>query len=317
MLSVRKGLTSNCQRFTLIFRMKLKLLFLLVLAAAVFLTPARAQTNLPATNSDAVVNGYLQIQEQLHAAQLALQEVRTAAADEAKQNADAIAARLDVLEQSVAAQRIADAEAVRRTQQLTLLLAGVFALAGLAIVSLLFYFQWRAFSQLTQISAQQHAAIANASAVHQLAAPGRATVESSNARLLDVVGQLERKIIELENGSSLLAEVTAGKSIDPLDEGQRLLDAGQPQKALAEFDRFLASHPDHAEGLVKKAAALEKLGRLPEALGFCDRAIARDGGFTLAFLQKGGLLNQLNRHDEALNCFEQVLLAQKKKGAFN
>jgi tetratricopeptide (TPR) repeat protein len=264
-----------------------------------------------------VVNGYLQIQEQLHAAQLALQEVRTAAADEAKQNADAIAARLDVLEQSVAAQRIADAEAVRRTQQLTLLLAGVFALAGLAIVSLLFYFQWRAFSQLTQISAHQHAVIANASAVHQLAAPGRATVESSNARLLDVVGQLERKIIELENGSSLLAEVTGGKSIDPLAEGQRLLDAGQPQKALAEFDRFLASHPDHAEGLVKKAAALEKLGRLPEALGFCDRAIARDGGFTLAFLQKGGLLNQLNRHDEALNCFEQVLLAQKKKGAFN
>jgi tetratricopeptide (TPR) repeat protein len=180
-------------------------------------------------------------------------------------------------------------------------------------MALMFYFQWRAFSQIAEISAQQQVALANAGAVHQLAAPGRAAVETSNARLLDVVGQLERKIIELENGSSLLAGAADVKSAYALDEGQKLLDAGQPQKALELFDRFLATQPDHTEALVKKAAALEKLGRLPEALGVCDRAIGRDGTFTLAFLQKGGLLNQLGRHDEALNCFEQALLAQKKK----
>ena len=192
-------------------------------------------------------------------------------------------------------------------------MAGVFGLAGLGIMALMFYFQWRAFSQIAEISAQQQVALANAGAVHQLAAPGRAAVETSNARLLDVVGQLERKIIELENGSSLLAGAADVKSAYALDEGQKLLDAGQPQKALELFDRFLATQPDHTEALVKKAAALEKLGRLPEALGVCDRAIGRDGTFTLAFLQKGGLLNQLGRHDEALNCFEQALLAQKKK----
>ena len=68
---------------------------------------------------------------------------------------------------------------------------------------------------------------------------------------------------------------------------------------------------------MKKSAALEKLGRLPAALDACDRAIARDDGFTLAFLQKGGLLNKLSRHDEALDCFEQGLLAQKKKAKFS
>jgi tetratricopeptide (TPR) repeat protein len=142
-------------------------------------------------------------------------------------------------------------------------------------------------------------------------------VATSNSRLLDVVGQLERKIIELENGSSLLAEAVGTKSPDLLVEGQTLLDAGQPHKALEVFERLLAAHPDHAETLVKKSAALEKLGRMPAALDACDRAIARDGGFTLAFLQKGGLLNKLNRHDEALDCFEQGLLVQQKKAKFS
>jgi tetratricopeptide (TPR) repeat protein len=293
--------------------MKLNLLFSLVLVVALFAVPSRAQTNSLSATNDAVVNGYLQIQEQLHATQMAIEDVRAAAADDAKRNADAIAARLEVLEQSVAAQRDADAGAARRTQQLTLLLAGAFGLAGLGIMAMMFYFQWRAFSKIAEISAQQQLASANAGAVHQLAAPGRAAVETSNARLLDVVGQLERKIIDLENGSSLLAEAADVKSVSLLAEGQRLLGAGQPQKALEIFDRFLAAQPEHLEAQVKKAAALEKLGRLPEALGFCDRAIARDGAFTLAFLQKGGLLNQLNRHDEALNCFEQALLAQKKR----
>jgi len=298
--------------------MNSKLLLPLIIAAALLAGTAGAQTNFPAsTNTDAVANGYLQIQEQLHATRMAIEDGRMVAADEAKKNAEAIAARLEALEQSVAAQRNTDAESARKAQQFTLLLAGAFGLAGLGLVALLFYFQWRAFSQLAQISAQHNAAIANAGAVHQLAAPSRAAVANSNSRLLDVVGQLERKIIELENGSTLLAEAAGAKSFDLLDQGQALLDAGQPQKALEIFDRMLAMQPDHAEALLKKSAALEKLGRLPEALGACDRAIARDSGFTLAFLQKGGLLNKLNRHDEALNCFEQVLLEKKKKAKFS
>jgi len=295
-----------------------KLLFPLALAAVLLALPARAQTNAPAaTNNDAMVNGYLQIQEQLHATQMAIADIRAAAADDAKRNADTIATRLEALEQSVAAQRNADGEAARRTQQLTLLLAAGFGLAGLGIMALMFYFQWRAFTKIAEISAQQNAALANAGAVHQLAGPGRAAVASSNARLLDVVEQLERKIIELENGSNLLVEAADSKSFDLLIEGQTLLDAGQPQKALEVFDRLLAAHPDQADTLVRRSAALEKLGRLPAALEACDRAIARDGTFMPAFLQKGGLLNKLNRHDEALNCFEQVLLEQKKKAKFS
>jgi tetratricopeptide (TPR) repeat protein len=266
-------LTSNGRRFTLHFRMKLNFLFLLVLTGALFC--ARAQTNSPASTNDATVNGYLQIQEQLHATQLELEDVRASAADDAKRNAETLAAQLQSLEQSVAAQRNAEAETARRTQQFTLLFAGIFGLAGLGILALMFYFQWRAFSKIAEISGQQQAALANVNAVHQLAAPGRATVEISNARLLEVVGQLEQKISQLENGGNRLAPAADEKSGDLLAEGQKLLDANEPQRALEFFDGFLKTQPGHAGTLVKKAMALEKLGRLPEALDCLEQGLQK------------------------------------------
>ena len=294
---------------------KISTLFPLVLAATLLaVATVNAQTNFATVfTNDAVANGYLQIQEQLHATRLAIEANSLVAAEDARKNADALAARLQSLEQTVSAQRATDTEAARKTQQLTLLLAGVFGLAGLGILLLMVYFQWRAFAQIAQISAQQHAALANAGAVHQLAAPGRATVEVSNARLLDVVSQLEKKIADMESGSLLLAATPGVKSTDRLADGQRFLDDHQPQKALEAFDHFLAAQPDHAEALAQKAAALEKLGRLNEALACCDQAIAKNRAFTPVLLQKGGLLNKLNRHAEAIDCFEQALLAQEKK----
>ncbi len=149
--------------------------------------------------------------------------------------------------------------------------------------------------------------------MHQLAAPGRAAVESSNAQLLDVIGQLEKRINELESGQRLLPEIGAAKPADVFGEAQRFLDAAQPQLALDLLENFLAEHPQHAEALAKKAVALEKLGRTDEALACCDRAIAADGTLAIAHLHKGGLLNRLRRYDEALQCYEEALRAQEKK----
>ena len=282
----------------------------LLLAANIF----AADTNLPAVfTNDTLANAYLQIQEQLHATQLAIEANRQVAEDAARKDSAVLAARLQSLEKTVELQRANDAETARKAQQLTVIVAGGFGVAGLGVLLLMVYLQWRMFTQVAQISAQQQMALANAGAVHQLAAPGRATVEVSNARLLDVVSQLEKKIQALESGNRLLAEPAGGKTSDPLADGQKFLDANQPQKALEIFEQFLAAQPDHAGALAQKAAALEKLGRLNEALTCCDQAIAKNGAFTPAWLQKGGLLNKLNRHAEAIDCFEQALQAQEKK----
>jgi tetratricopeptide (TPR) repeat protein len=224
-----------------------------------------------------LANSFLQIQEQLHATQLALEQDQLAAADQTRSNADFLTARLQALEQTVADQRNHDAEAARQTQQTTLFLAGIFGLAGLSIVLALVYLQWRALTQFTQVSAQHNAMVANTGAIQQLAAPGRAVVENSTARLLDVISQLERRIDELEGGQRLLPGMNRPAADGPpsasLTEGQQYLDANLPQKALDFYDQFLAAHPDNAEAIVKKAETLEKLGRNAEALNYYEQAL--------------------------------------------
>jgi len=273
-----------------------------------------AATNVPtAVTRDEMANNYLQIQEQLHATQIAIEQNQEAALAASQSNAAALTERLQMLEKTVAQQRTTDADAAHKTQQLTLLMAGAFGLIGLGIMLLMVYFQWRAFTQLAQISSRQHTAIANGDAVHQLAAPGRATVEASTAQLLSVVSRLEQRINELESGQKLLPEITNGKPGDLLAEGQKYLDGNQPQKALECFDKCLTEQPKRADALVKRAAALEKMGRDDDALECYNQAIAMDNTLVIAHLHKGGLLNRLRRYDEALNCYEQALVGQDRK----
>jgi tetratricopeptide (TPR) repeat protein len=302
------------------------------------------------TTNDALTANLLQIQEQLHTTQLAIQQNQQITADTSKNNAELLAVQLQSLTQAIALQRDSDVESSHKTLQWTLLVMGAFGLVCLGIMMVMVYLQSRAFTQLTHISSKQQMTFAGANAVQQMAAPGRATVENSNARLLDAVGQLKERINKLENGvehglengsaggvengrervvgngvesavengGHLLANGANGKAkpdtkLDILTEGQRYLDDNMPQRALELFDRFLAGQPDHPEGLLKKADALQKIGRNDEALAHYNRVIAKDGTLAVAHLHKGGLLNRLRRYDEALNCYEQALQAQEKK----
>jgi tetratricopeptide (TPR) repeat protein len=327
--------------------------FLLVCACVCSGAPAfTAETDLvsppPAAeaSTQAVVNGNLQIQEQLHATLLAIDNSRREAEAEAATNAAVLAARLQALEQTIADQRASEIEAARKTQQIALFMAGTFGLIGLGIMLLMVYFQWRVFTQLIKISTWQpsglglgnHRALPLVEAANDLAAPARTAVDSSNARLLGAVERLEKRILELEQGAQAPLTVpltengppTAsvgknGASPDANDreecvanlitEGQSLLSANEPQKALECFDVALQLEPKHAEALVKKGGALEKLGRLDDAIACYDHAIEADGSMTIAYLHKGGLFNRMARYDEALRCYEQALQTQEKKFA--
>jgi tetratricopeptide (TPR) repeat protein len=220
--------------------------------------------------------------------------------------------RIQALENNIAARHAADLEVAQKNQQSMFMLAGAFGLTVLAAVLFMAWLQWRSVARLVEIASRPGAALASAGAVQQLAAPGRAAVEVSNARLLDIVGQLEKKILDLESGGRLLAS-PAAKPADPLAEGQAFLDANEAQKALDCFEKLLSAQPQNPEALVKKASALEKLDRVEESLACCDSAIAADGAAVTAYLFKGGLLNRLQRYDEALKCYEQAMLARDKK----
>lgn len=286
------------------------------------------QTNAEQTNdlrSDVITASLLQIQEQLHNTQLAIQENQQVATALARNNSE-LTAHLQSLEQALILQRAGDADEAHKTLKWTLCLMGVIGLAGLSMLLWMVYLQTRAFAKLTEISTQQNTGLAHAGAIHQFAAPARAVVENSNARLLEVVGQLKERVSELEHSTPALANATKTNGIsngnsngngkakaEVLAEGQKYLDENAPRQALEVFDRYLAGHPDDPEALLKKADALQKIGRTDEALAHYNRVIAADSTLAVAHLQKGGLLNRLRRYDEALNCYEQALQAQEKK----
>ena len=314
--------------------MKLKLPFAVVagalFAAGVFAADTNADTNAVSTNvpDSATRNALIQIQAQLHEAQMEIADSRAQAELAASTNVAVLTARIQTLEQTLAAQRANELEAARRTQELTALMAGAFGLAGLSVIVLMFYFQWRGFSHLAQISNQHTLALQTNSralptvdAVHQLAAPGRAAAEHASGKLLQTVERLEKRIVEMEQASrpqlpdaSPVKKVKNGESTDPvaglLADGQTLLNANQAANALILFDQALAIRSDSAEAHVKKGVALEKLDRADDAIAAYNEAIRLNGGLTIAYLQKGGLFSRLGRYDEALLCYEQALLTQ-------
>lgn len=300
------------------------------------------------TNSQDLVRAYLQLQEELHATQLELEQNRTEARETARQNADALASRLQNIEQALGSQRARELEAIQSTNRVMVIVAGGFASLGFIALLLMAYFQWRTVHGLAEISAALPGmrALGPGGPLAALG-PGEAQVmgesqaEKSNLRLLGAMEQLEKRIYELEHTASPPAHgsnngpgAPSGSNGGPesavtepesageatrisllLAKGQSMLNLDNPQAALACFDEVLNLAPEHTEALVKKGAALERLQKLDDAIQCYDRAIAADDSMTIAYLHKGGLFNRMERFKEALECYEKALQTQEKKQA--
>ena len=316
---------------------------LLAIAPPAFAADTTNVAAMPAVEAETnavpdVMRAYLQLQEQLHATQLAIERNRQEAEAAATRNADAVAARLQALEEALAVQRAQELEtfrsanaqqleSIQRANRLMVTVGGVFAVVAFLAIMLTAYFQWRAVSRLTEFSVLSQASLTigrgalpapAASAGHPVAG---VLPEQVNTRLLGAVERLEKRIIELEHTARPpLGEPNfSGAGATGLDrvnlllaKGETLLSLDKTEEALACYDEILALEPDHTEALVKKGDALERLRKIDDAIGCYDRAIAADGSLTVAYLHKGGLFNRLERYEEALHCYEQALRTQEK-----
>lgn len=313
------------------------------------LAPQEAGAAESATNANETLRSYLQLQEQLHATQLALERNRQETEALAARNAEAVAARFKAIEDALTTRRVTELEAMKGSMEtlersmesnnrMLMTVAGTIASVGFLVLLLTAYLQWRSVSRLAEFTATvQSARLA-------LAAPspaeaqllGAGDVAQSGGRLASALSQLERRILELEHtahapaGPQVIAAPpeTATPPNDAsgengqheqaehdavlLAKGQALLNMDQATEALECFEQILRAEPDHAEALVKQGMALELLRRMDEALACYDRAIAVNADMTIAYLQKGGLFNRLERYEEALQCYEQALQAQEK-----
>jgi tetratricopeptide (TPR) repeat protein len=298
------------------------------------------------TNSQDMLRGYLQVQEQIHATQLAIEHNRTQAEAAAEQNANALGARLSDIQRTLASQRVQELDAMQSSNMMLRFVAGVFAVLGFLVMLFVAYYQWRTMGRLAEITtalpvaqaqnAGSRVAARDAGTSHLLSV---GSPEQSSRRLLGAVERLEKRIHELEHpaysalpqGTSLdqaaqapptssNGEVTAAAKAPEaaritvlLGKGQSLLNLDQNEEAVACFDQALSLDANHPDALVKKGAALERLRKLDEALACYDRAIAADGSLTVAYLHKGGIFNRMERFSEALECYEQALRTQETR----
>lgn len=316
------------------------------------------------TNTQEMMRTYLQLQEQIHATQLAIEQTRKEAQEASAKNSEALAGRLHAIETALSGQRARELEAMQSSNRVMLFMAGTFAVVGFVAMLVMAYFQWRTVHGLAEISAvlPPLRALGPGSAMAALPAGDLASsggsVDKANVQLLGALEQLEKRILDLErssrpaleqgsqhddgetrlkheeavngtsNGHGKTADVApktaerqlpgnatdSGELKSLLEEGQKLLDEDQPEAALTAFDRALLLHPAHAETLVKKGVALEKMRKLPEAVACYDAAISADNSLTIAYLHKGGVFNRMERYNEALECYEKALRTQEKRG---
>jgi len=329
---------------------------------AIALCSLLAFTSLAANATDTVetnavsndtLRSYLQLQEQLHATQMALERNRQESEALAAKNAEAVAARFKAIEDALTAKRVTELEnmkdsmgtlksSMESNNRMLMTVAGTIASVGFLVLLLTAYLQWRSVSRLAEFTAMvQSARTALPPSPAEAQLLGAGDVTQSGGRLSSVLAQLEKRILELEHTTHPPVEtkvITAGThtatAVRPngtsaenghhepdeqdsvlLAKGQSLLSLDKAAEALECFEEILKAEPNHAEALVKKGIALEELRRMEEALQCYDSAIAANGDLTIAYLQKGGLFNRLERYEEALQCYEQALHAQEKAHA--
>lgn len=296
------------------------------------------------SSSNQALRAFLQLQEQLHDTQLAIERNQQEAQAAAAQDSQTLSNHLQAIEQSLLVQRANELADTERTNQLLLIFIGLFAVVAFAAALFTAYFQWRALNQLAEISAAVPATralpVLPSTAAIGLGEPevlASSAMTQSHTHLIGLIQLLEKRIAELEHTAAApvkelpsgngethhpvqpvtdsRADEKAARITSLLQHGQSLLSDDHPEDAIACFDQVLAAAPDHADALVKKGSALEKLRQLQEALECYDRAINADHSMTIAYLHKGGLCNRLERYSEAMECYEKALHTQEKKRA--
>ena len=196
----------------------------LTLGARVFAaeTNALSSSEAPGITVQTQINGYLQIQEQLHDTQLAIERNRQQAEAAAKRNADDMAARIEALQQVIAAQRVSEVETMQKMQQFMLILAGAFGTIGLLVVLLMAYLQWRTVARLVELSSLRPPEFGLGNGRISPSLMAGASVEQSNARLFNMVDQLEKRILELKQATlAPLNETTSARRLTNRMERRR------------------------------------------------------------------------------------------------
>ena len=281
---------------------------------------AETETNLATvaateTNSEEVLRSYLQLQEQLHLTQLAIEQNRKEARETAAQNSEALAARLQTIEKALESQRAREIEGMQSSNRAMLLVAGTFAAVGFLAMLLMSFFQWRTVNGLAEISASLPAGLTMGSSPNRTALGTDSHVvtvgpaEQSSLRMLGALEQLEKRIYELEHSSRTpLHEGTAAgngdKSPHPGSEDNGVTDLNSRDPSL---ETTLAGESNRVTLLLGKGQSMLNLDDAQAAVACFEEVLAIDPTNAEAWVRKGTALERLQQLNEAAECYDRAI----------
>jgi hypothetical protein len=115
--------------------------------------PPPAVGQLQETNSQELLQTYLQLRDQIHTTQLAIEQSRQETRQAAAQTAEALSEALQTIQETFSTQRALELEAVRSSNKVVLIVVTVLAAMGCLSMLMMSYFQWRTSKGLARVSA--------------------------------------------------------------------------------------------------------------------------------------------------------------------
>jgi tetratricopeptide (TPR) repeat protein len=296
---------SNCKTSSGATRLGIYCAVLLILFA--FRTFAADSTNAPVqsgeTNSQEL-RTYLQLQEQLHATRLAIESVGAEARQAAAQNAEELAGRLHALEQAVAAQRAKELEAMQSSNRNMLYVAGAFASIGCVAMLLMGYFQWRTVNRLAELSATMPSGVMALGSVRPIAALGPgSTHEVTAAPPINPNPELLDTIHRLEKRVRELEHASPASLTNGSPAGDT--DAHETNGSSVP----VAAEANNVNLMLGKGQSLLNMDKAEEALVCFDEVLALEPNNADALVKKGTALERLRKLNEAIECYDRAIAA--------
>jgi tetratricopeptide (TPR) repeat protein len=269
------------------------------------------------TNSQDLLRSYLQLQEQVHAIQLAVEHSQQRVEAATAQSARTVNDRLDSIENALGAQRARELDAVKssndaqqKSNSVMLIVAGSFATVGFAAMVFMAYFLWRTIQRLAEISAVLAPRQFSSRPAIAALGPGEGVQpveisEQSDRRLLGAIDRLEKRIREMEHTAR--APLIEESPVKP--EPQSVPANGSNGRALNGEHQTAGSEDLSATLLVGKGKSLLNLEDAEGALECFEKALAIEPTNAEALVKKGSALEKLRRLDEALECYNRAILA--------
>jgi len=148
------------------------------------------------------------------------------------------------------------------------------------------------------------------SALRILREPQKAAKLEDKIAPLDILGELRKKAVTTEEILGRLEDF----EVDYL-RGNWFLREGNYEKALSLYERALANKPNFVLALIKKGITLDSLNRHDEALVCFDRSNEIEPT-SLAWALKGTVLISLEKYNQAIACYDKAIEIEQSSFAY-